>query len=150
YIRAPQPFITRCEFIGGRFVYAVRVDTRDGFELCPADACAVEDTFCPADAPAAEAPSSGGKFTVLPDFTHPVLECYARFLRDNRIEVAGIEFIIDEAGELFTYDVNTNTNYNQQAEAAAGIAGAGMSTLARFLGEELRAGEQSRAVAAAE
>ena len=27
YIRAPEPFITRVEFVGGEFLYAVRVDT---------------------------------------------------------------------------------------------------------------------------
>ncbi len=35
YIRAPEPYITRVEFVGGRFLYAVRVDTSLGFELCP-------------------------------------------------------------------------------------------------------------------
>ena len=38
YIEAPEPFITRVEFIGREFLYAVRVDTSEGFELCPADA----------------------------------------------------------------------------------------------------------------
>jgi glutathione synthase/RimK-type ligase-like ATP-grasp enzyme len=33
YIRAPTPFITRVEFIGGQLLYAVRVDTSQGFEL---------------------------------------------------------------------------------------------------------------------
>ena len=47
YVRAPAPFITRAEFVGGRFLYAVEVDTSDGFELCPADACAVGDANCP-------------------------------------------------------------------------------------------------------
>ncbi len=42
YVEAPEPFITRAEFIGGRFLYAVRVDTSEGFELCPADACAID------------------------------------------------------------------------------------------------------------
>ena len=42
YIKAPQPFITRVEFVGGKFLYAVRVDTSQGFELCPADACNIE------------------------------------------------------------------------------------------------------------
>ena len=42
------PLITRAEFIGGQFIYAVEVDTSDGFELCPADACAVGEAFCPA------------------------------------------------------------------------------------------------------
>src|SRR5581483_1526629 len=48
YIQATEPFITRVEFVGGRFLYAVRVDTSLGFELCPADVCQVGDAFCPA------------------------------------------------------------------------------------------------------
>ena len=36
YIEAPEPFITRVEFVAGRFLYAVQVDTSQGFELCPA------------------------------------------------------------------------------------------------------------------
>src|SRR3546814_13781757 len=43
YIRAPEPYITRVEFVGGKFLYAVRVDTSLGFELCPADVCQVGD-----------------------------------------------------------------------------------------------------------
>ena len=42
YVRPAQPFITRAEFIGGRFQYAVRVDVSAGsFELCPAEACEI-------------------------------------------------------------------------------------------------------------
>lgn len=42
YVVSAESFITRLEFIGGKFHYAVRVDTSAGsFELCPADACDV-------------------------------------------------------------------------------------------------------------
>ena len=47
YIKSPEQYITRCEFIGGKFLYAVQVDTSGGFELCPADACNIGDLFCP-------------------------------------------------------------------------------------------------------
>jgi len=56
YIRAPKPFITRVEFVGGRYLYAVQVDTTLGFELCPADVCQVDDAFCPVGETAAPAP----------------------------------------------------------------------------------------------
>lgn len=131
YVRAPQPFITRCEFVGGEYLYAVKVDTSEGFELCPADACNVENAFCPADAPAAN------KFTIDPAFDAPILKKYQRFLKQNGIEIAGIEFIRDGSGEIFTYDVNTNTNYNAQAEAEAGVTLTGMRAVAQFLGSEL-------------
>jgi hypothetical protein len=100
---------------GGKFLYAVRVDTSLGFELCPADVCQVGDAFCPADAPAA-APT----FRILKGFSHPLVERYQRFLTANGIGIAGIEFIADREGEIYTYDVNTNTNYNAAAKRKQG------------------------------
>lgn len=131
YIQAPEPFITRCEFVGGKFMYAVRVDTSEGFELCPADACQIGDLFCPAGETAARP-----KFEIIDGFFDPILEKYEQFLRANDIHIAGIEFIRDQNGTIFTYDVNTNTNYNSEAEARAGKFG--MLEVAKFLGEELK------------
>jgi D-alanine-D-alanine ligase-like ATP-grasp enzyme len=129
YVRAPQPLITRAEFVGGRFLYAVEVDTSEGFELCPADQCAVEDAFCPAG----EEPKA--KFTIIDDIDAGLKQRCEAFLAANDIEVAGIEFIRDAEGAIYTYDVNTNTNYNPDAEARAGRSA--MAALARFLGSEL-------------
>ena len=147
YIQAPEPFITRAEFVGGRFLYAVRVDTSLGFELCPADVCEVGDAFCPADAqpggitPTAAAP----RFRIIRDFRSPIIERYQRFLDGNGIDIAGIEFITDRSGEIYTYDVNTNTNYNSAAEAEAGLYG--MRAIAGYLGGELRRIYGTRAAA---
>lgn len=135
YVQPERPFITRCEFIGGRFFYAVEVDASHGFELCPADVCAVDEAF----RPAGEEPAPVPRFSILESFEDPILERYATFLAANGIEVAGIEFIRRPDGTIVTYDVNTNTNYNAQAEAAAGRFG--MCELARFLGRELAAGQ---------
>jgi hypothetical protein len=138
YIRAPQPTITRVEFVGGRFLYAVEVDTSLGFELCPADACQVGDAFCPAGE-GAQAPSvvvaAAPRFRIIEGFADPIVGRYERFIAANGIGIAGIEFVTDERGELYTYDVNTNTNYNGPAEAAAGRYG--MRAIAAYLGREL-------------
>ena len=72
YVEAPEPLITRAEFVGGRFMYAVEVDTSDGFELCPADACAVDDAFCPAG-PDAAPTRPRAKFTII-DGIDPALK----------------------------------------------------------------------------
>lgn len=127
YIESPEPFITRCEFIGGEFLYAVRADTSDGFLLCPADECQTDDAFCPTG------PTT--KFHIVKDFDHPILERYQNFLDDNGTHIAGIEFILDKNGELYTYDINTNTNYNPTAEAEAGVSG--MCRIAEYLGDQL-------------
>lgn len=121
YIHAPEPFITRLEFIGGNFLYALRADTSNGFELCPADAC--------------ETIAQTPKFTIDPNFEHPLVAKYQRFLKTQSIHVAGVEFIVDAAGQDYTYDINTNTNYNAAAETLAGVNG--MRALARYLGAEL-------------
>ena len=138
YVEAPEPFITRVEFIGGKLLYAVRVDTSLGFELCPADACQIGDLACPVgETPAVAA---APRFRIIDGFSHPIVDRYRRFLADNDIGIAGIEFIADRAGELYTYDVNTNTNYNPDAEREAGIFG--MRAIAAYLGDELRALER--------
>ncbi|WP_057914060.1 ATP-grasp domain-containing protein [Peribacillus muralis] len=133
YIKAPEPFITRCEFVGGKFIYAVEVDTSEGFELCPADACQIGDLFCPIGEEVEEKP----KFQIVQDFHDPILERYEAFLQANDISIAAIEFIRNSAGEIYTYDINTNTNYNHDAEEAAGQYG--MLELAKYLGSELAA-----------
>src|SRR3546814_5568101 len=116
YIQAPQPFITRVEFVGGRFLYAVRVDTSLGFELCPADVCQIGDAACPVGetAPAAAAP----RFEVIKDFNHPVIDRYRRFIAANGIGIPGIEFITDALGQIYTYDVNTHTNSTRENSRA--------------------------------
>lgn len=129
YIEAPKPFITRCEFIGGKFLYAVRVDTSEGFELCPADACSIEDQFCPVG----ETPPA--KFEIVDGFADPIIDQLEAFLAQNSIAVAGIEIIEDRDGNVYAYDVNTNTNYNSDAEAKAGQYG--MLELATLLGDAL-------------
>ena len=134
YVRAPRPFITRAEFVGGRFLYAVEVDTSGGFELCPADACAIGDATCPVG----EAPRD--KFSIIDGMAETLRVRLERFLAATGIEVAGIEFITDDAGRTLVYDVNTNTNYNPEAEARSGRAGtarSGPGAIAELLGSEL-------------
>ena len=140
YIRSPEPFITRVEFVGGRFLYAVRVDTSDGFLLCPADDCRDDGAYCPT------LPTA--KFRILHGFDDPIIESYETVLRHNDVHVAGVEFIVDAEGTPYTYDINTNTNYNPTAEAVAGRSG--MVAIATYLGRELDAlGWQSPITAAA-
>ncbi|MFF2450158.1 RimK family alpha-L-glutamate ligase [Neobacillus sp. NPDC058068] len=131
YIQAPESVITRCEFVGGKFVYAVEVDTSEGFQLCPADACQIGDLYCPVGEEKEEKP----KFKIIEGFSDPILEKYEQVLAANHIQVAGIEFIRNSAGEIYTYDINTNTNYNSDAEEKAGKFG--MLDLAKFLKFEL-------------
>ncbi len=132
YIKAPQAYITRCEFVGGKFIYSVRVSTEEGFELCPADTCQIGDGFCPTVAPVS-------KFQISTEYNdHSIIKQYEQFLQDNGIEIAGIELIQDSDGTLYTYDVNTNTNYNRQAEIDGNAPVKGMEVIAAYLTQQLK------------
>lgn len=133
YVRTPEPFITRLEYIGGKFLYAVRVDTSQGFELCPAEACML-DAQCAIDSPKKH------MFEIQKDFAHPIIAQHEAFLQKNGVSVAGIEFITRENGEVLTYDININTNYNPEAEERAGVSGT--ETLAQFFKETLQQASQ--------
>lgn len=130
YIEAPEPFIIRVELIGREFLYAVRVDTSEGFELCPADSCELQTSTCSFESGVDTSPI--GKFEILSDFVPPYLAGMKKVMRNNDIHVAGFECIWDKAGQPYIYDINTNTNYNKDAEKHAGISA--MDRLAEYLG----------------
>ncbi len=146
YLVAAEPRITRVELVGGEFIYAITADTaRGGFQLCPADACAVPGNGQepagqePAgQGPAGQGPAGQGPagqqpagrepagqqpepslFALREGFDHPVIGRYLDFAATAGIEIGGFEFIETADGRLVTYDINTTTNYNAGIEAAA-------------------------------
>ena len=121
YLEPAWPRITRAEIVGGELVYAITADTeRGGFQLCPADACAVDGTPASLFALRTEP---------LPD---GLADAYESFAGWHGLEVAGFEFIETADGRAVTYDVNTNTNYNPDVEAVAPRSAA--RAVARYLG----------------
>ncbi len=132
YVRPANDRIVRAEFVGGDFLYAVSIDSSKGFQLCPADACNIEDAFCPVGES-----STASKFQILENYKNSDLERYADFLKENNIGVGALEYAEDAQGRRFVYDVNTNTNYNSGAEADFGNHRQGMFEIAKFLGNEL-------------
>jgi hypothetical protein len=132
YLRAAEPVITRVEVVGSEFAYAITADTaRGGFELCPADACAVDQAPGP------------GLFALREDVDHALIGRYLAFARGQEIEIAGFEFIETADGRVVTYDINTNTNYNAEIEAVAPRPA--LRQVAEFLGRLL---EQEAAIPA--
>jgi hypothetical protein len=112
YLVAAEPRITRVEIVGSEFIYAITADTaRGGFELCPADACAI----APGGGPAADT----SLFALRAGFDHPIVGRYLDFAAAHGIGIAGFEFIETADGRIVTYDINTTTNYNAEIEAAA-------------------------------
>lgn len=132
YVKPHNGRIVRAEFVGGKFLYAVSIDSSKGFQLCPADVCQVEDAFCPVGTS-----QNSEKFVILENYENDELDKYAQFLKANDIGVGALEYAENENGEKLVYDVNTNTNYNSGAELAFGNHKQGMFEIAKFLNEQL-------------
>ena len=135
YIDVKPKVINRVEFVNSKFLYTVEVDASEGFELCPAcpeDQIEEPNTqffgeFCP---------TIGNKFRIIKNYERTsLIDKYEKFIFGNGIEIAGIEYIKEKNGEIYTYDVNTNTNYNSIAEKDSKIKG--MKSIAEFLKKEL-------------
>ena len=127
YIRAPEPFITRVEIVGDRFVFAMRSSTADGFELCPSDVCNPMPADRKRDQIGATALFSRSPITA----DDPLVQTYIRLCSEEGIEIAGIEFVEDARGNRYTYDINGTTNYNQTLGARIGVDG--MREVARYV-----------------
>jgi len=127
YIQSTQSYITRAEFVNCKFLYTVKVNTESGFELCPADVCEISDAFCPTT-------KQESKFEIIHDYDqHPLINQLEQFLLNTQIDIAGIEFIENQQGELLVYDINTNTNYNGGAESKAALKTTAMESIAELL-----------------
>jgi len=116
YIKSPNHVINRAEFIGYKMMYVIEVDTRQGFQLCPSDACRLGD----AKLVKQSADEIKHGFNVrskdsLNEKEVEVINKLENFLKNHDIEVAGIEYVSD-GNDVYVYDVNCNTNYNVAAE----------------------------------
>lgn len=125
YIESAETTITRCEFVGGEFLYAIRANTSEGFELCPAEPCRNDGG------------DVDGLFSLREDVPPEIIGQYTRFLEREGIDVAGIEFVEDPDGWLWTYDVNVTTNYSPDVEQRHGVSG--MGAVAELVNRRLKA-----------
>ena len=92
--------ITRIETLGGRFLYAIEVESRgDTFDLCPADACMAQPGRAAIRMTAVTPP---------PD----IVEAAERIARAAGLDVGGVEVVVDERdGTPRFYDINAMSNF---------------------------------------
>ena len=70
------------------------------------------------------------------DSSDTLVEKYLQLMRNENIEVAGIEFIEDAQGRRYTYDINGTTNYSSALIRETGIDG--MLELARYIRQQIQ------------
>ena len=146
YIPAPEPFITRVEIVGGRFVFAMRSSTADGFELCPSDACNPMPSNRENLGTGASGTPATDLFSPSPIAAgDPLVRKYIRLCIEEGIEIAGIEFVEDARGNRYTYDINGTTNYNRAFGARIGVDG--MREMARYVRRAAMPGRRPQRIA---
>ena len=141
YIESPDPYITRVEMVGEKFLYAINSNTSQGFELCPAEGC---DTNNTTDELHENVEEKGrdrqNLFSIREDFFDPIIDKYKEYMRKFSVDIAGFEFIETSSGEKITYDVNGTTNYSPSVEERHGLNG--MAAIAKLISRELKAASQ--------
>ncbi|CAF1103785.1 unnamed protein product [Adineta ricciae] len=117
YIKSPQQVINRAEFIGYKLMYVIEVDTRQGFQLCPSDACrkTADSKLVKQSADEIKHGFDIRSIESLNEREKQLVQQLENFLEQRQIEVAGIEWV-DNGTNVYVYDVNCNTNYNVAAE----------------------------------
>ena len=89
--------IIRLEFINGKFLYAVRVETFGGFELCPAEACITPSN----EFDFSQTKSISPKFNILKDYQDDMIPVYEGFLKINDLKICALEYLEDKKGNRF-------------------------------------------------
>jgi glutathione synthase/RimK-type ligase-like ATP-grasp enzyme len=92
--------IIRLETLGGRFLYAIEIESRgDSFDLCPADACVAQPGRAAIRMTAVKPPAE-------------LIEAAERIARATGLDLGGVEVVIDDRdGTPRFYDINAMSNF---------------------------------------
>lgn len=123
YFPAADPLrgIVRMEFLGGKFLYAMRVVSHGAFNLCPSVACNPEDGSAGhCEIPAAK-PSKPVEFYPYLEVPAEAVAAGERIMAAGGLDVGGIEFLEASDGRLVFYDVNANSNLRASIGEAWGF-----------------------------
>ncbi len=112
--------IVRVEVLDGHFLYAIRIhnDPSQGFNLCPADICQVEDT------PSTPAVAVAKKLLKIEAASPPgwVIDAVLRVCEAGGLDIGGVEYLESERdGKVYLYDVNALSNFVTDAPRLVGF-----------------------------
>jgi hypothetical protein len=129
YIPPAHGYVNRVEVLDSQILYALHVYPVDSFNLCPADACAVEG-----------AEASQATFLLNTRLDSAIAEAILRFFKALELDFGSIEFLEGADGTAYFYDLNLNSNYRTNVPGIEDFDPWG--TLAEYLGAQLTAVRQ--------
>ncbi|MEP6850008.1 MAG: hypothetical protein ABI999_14210 [Acidobacteriota bacterium] len=104
--------IHRIETLGGKFLYGLTIHTSgENFNLCPAEACLIEDQELNAEVCVVDGPANGVRFE---KFEPPadIIATVERIAAAAGLDLGGVEYLIDDrTGEPLFYDINALSNF---------------------------------------
>lgn len=112
--------IVRLEFVGQKFLYAMRVKTFGGFNLCPSVVCNPEDGSdgnC-------EVPEQKGKkpeFFAYQDVPELAIQQGISIMKAAGHQIGSVEYVNTSDGRRVFYDINSNSNLRQSVAEQFGI-----------------------------
>jgi hypothetical protein len=117
----PASGIVRMEFLGGEFLYAMRVISHGAFNLCPSEACNPEggaDSHC---AVPETKPAQPVEFHPYPQVPAAAVKAGRTIMAAGGLDVGGIEYLEAADGRLVFYDINANSNLRAPIGQAFGF-----------------------------
>jgi hypothetical protein len=101
--------IVRMEFLGNDLLYAMRVVSHGGFNLCPSEMCNPVDGDGHCEVPAVR-PTKPVEFHAYPEVPPQAVADGRRIMKAGNLDVGGIEYLVAADGRRVFYDVNANSN----------------------------------------
>ncbi len=111
--------VVRMEFVGGELLYAMKVFSAGGFNLCPSEVCNPVDGA--EGACALPAPGGTPTFQPFPEVPAEAVAIGRRICAAAGLDVAGIEYLETDDGRRMFYDINANSNLRRPIGLALGF-----------------------------
>jgi len=120
FIPARDGHIVRIETLNGKFLYSIKVyTTGESFNLCPAEICQVPDPTDP-QACLVDAPKKGIRVEAYEPPT-AIIEEVEKLVQAAKLDVGGIEYLVDNNGQHYFYDINALSNFVADAVNIVGF-----------------------------
>jgi hypothetical protein len=113
----PDYGIVRLEYLGGEFLYAMRVVTHDTFNLCPSLTCNPVNGDGTCEIPVTRKP----QFYPLETVDAKIIADGNRILHEAGHDSGSVEYALDRDGQVVIYDINANSNLREPIAKHFGI-----------------------------
>lgn len=139
FIQPKDGYIVRVETINGKVIYAMKVFTKDTFNLCPSDSCDLQrDPAASVDelGYCVATPTADVRFELYKNLPKDVVAAVEKIVQEAGIECGGVEYVVDEKGKWYVYDINPLSILRSSFKKEYGIDG--WSMLADYFIDEYK------------